>query len=74
MDKSAAGKGKLACVIETPSGEVLDSDVTEKDGGNVQVFFTPQELGEHKVKLFFGGEELPGSPMVINVSLRSLKF
>ena len=67
VDTSKAGKGRLHGKIEAPSGEMLDCEVTENPDGDCQIFFTPKECGDHKASVYFGGEELPGSPFIIHV-------
>lgn len=67
VDTSAAGRGSLHCVITAPDGVQLENELQHNADGTVQIFFTPKRCGSHRAQLWFGGEELPGSPFIIEV-------
>jgi len=67
VDTQAAGQGRLHCIVQSPSGELLKSEIVHNPNGQNTILFTPNQIGTHKVTVLFGGEEVPGSPFFIEV-------
>lgn len=53
-------------VSTSPSGATLEMPV-EKIPEGYEVLFTPEEKGNHKVKVTFANQEVPNSPFSVNV-------
>lgn len=55
-----------AVVSTSPSGKTLEMPM-EKIPEGYEVLFTPEEKGNHKVKVTFSNQEVPNSPFSVNV-------
>ena len=66
VDTSAAGEGGLAISLAGPSRAKLDCD--DHHDGTATLKFTPDEPGEYKLDIKFGGEDVPGSVFRIPIN------
>ncbi|KAL3847647.1 hypothetical protein ACJMK2_018549 [Sinanodonta woodiana] len=61
FDTSEAGPGKLRADVSGPGGKI-SSHVDEQSGGRTLVKFTPEDEGNHYIRLFWSDLPLPNSP------------
>lgn len=66
IDVSRSGEGELEMVVEC-DGETLPSEMKETERGWIEAFFIPRKAGVHKINMMFNGENVPGSPFLVNV-------
>lgn len=65
VDTSAAGEGGLAIALAGPTHTKMDCD--DHQDGTATLKFTPEEPGEYKLDVKFGGEDVPGSVFSIPI-------
>jgi filamin len=61
-----AGKAELSVKMFGPSGQAVPVELLESYDGH-KIRFTPTESGKHQLHVYYGGEEVPGSPFTIIV-------
>ena len=71
VDATEAGKAELVIVGDGPSGEepshhVVTEEPTRK--GYYRIKYTPTAPGDHQIHLTFGGDKIPGSPLLFSVA------
>ncbi|KAK3891382.1 hypothetical protein Pcinc_004729 [Petrolisthes cinctipes] len=66
LDKSEAGAADLEVQVVAPSGVVTPLEVKSGPGGEV-VEWLPDAPGQYRVTILYGGEEVPGSPLTVEV-------
>ncbi|XP_076033181.1 filamin-A-like isoform X8 [Oratosquilla oratoria] len=68
LDKSAAGVADVEAHVEAPSGVVVPLEVKNGSSGTTDAIeWTPEASGQYRVTLLYGGEEVPGSPVFVEV-------
>ncbi|KAG7158756.1 Filamin-A-like 5 [Homarus americanus] len=66
LDKSEAGIADLEVQIVTPSGMLTPLEVKSGPAGEA-VEWIPDAPGQYRVTFLYGGEEVPGSPLTVEV-------
>ncbi|XP_042865445.1 filamin-A-like isoform X5 [Penaeus japonicus] len=66
LDKSEAGDADLEVQVESPSGVMTPLEVKTGPSGEM-VEWTPEAPGQFRITIFYGGDEVPGSPMILDV-------
>ncbi|KAK8743524.1 hypothetical protein OTU49_001121 [Cherax quadricarinatus] len=66
LDKSEAGIADLEVHIVAPSGVVMPLEVKSGPAGEA-VEWVPDAPGQYRVTFLYGGEEVPGSPLTVEV-------
>ncbi|XP_047736004.1 filamin-A [Hyalella azteca] len=67
LDTSAAGAGDIEAFVLSSSGKRDNVEITvAQDGGKI-LEWEPQDPGQYKITLLYGGEEIPGSPLTVDV-------
>ncbi|KAL5468760.1 hypothetical protein EMCRGX_G029874 [Ephydatia muelleri] len=61
-----AGQAKLSVVSKGPTAQ-YNVDIRETKPSTHEVAFTPWEVGQHLLNVFWGDEPIPGSPLIIAV-------
>ncbi|GAU89920.1 hypothetical protein RvY_02412-2 [Ramazzottius varieornatus] len=61
-----AGNAELTVKLFGPSGQPLPVELLDSYDGH-KIRFTPTEAGKHKLHVYFGGDEIPGSPFTFMV-------
>jgi len=65
LDRKDAGFAELNVVAVSPLGQDLPIDVKGVPGGEGDLIeFTPGVVGRYKLELTYGGETVPGSPLI----------
>lgn len=68
LDRRNAGYAELNVVAISPLGQDLPIEVAGVPGGEGDLIeFSPSVAGRYKLSLTYGGEEVPGSPLVYTV-------
>ena len=68
VDTRLAGDGKVAIKAESPSGKpTLEANANPADAQIIDVTYTPNVPGTHKVIVNWSGEEIPQSPLSLDV-------
>lgn len=68
LDRHQAGYAELNVVATSPLGQDLPIEVKGVPGGEGDLIeFTPGVAGKYKLVMTYGGEEIPGSPLVYTV-------
>lgn len=67
VDVKNAGHAPLSASTVSPSGKVEMCEIEEKEEGIYIAEFVPQEVGEYRVTVNYGGTELKQSPLCLNV-------
>ncbi|XP_053983862.1 filamin-A isoform X1 [Hylaeus volcanicus] len=69
VETFSAGKGNVDVSVEDPEGNKVPVDVRFNKDKNLSyaVSYTPRNHGPHKVKILFGGREVPNSPYTVKV-------
>ena len=68
LDRRHAGYAELNVVAISPLGQDLPIEVAGVPGGEGDLIeFVPSVAGRYKLTLTYGGEEVPGSPLVYTV-------
>lgn len=66
-----AGDAKLSVTSDGPSLESVSSKLTvkesDKEPGIYNITYLPTATGEHRAHLLWGGEKIPGAPLVFKV-------
>ncbi|XP_046854366.1 filamin-A-like [Xenia sp. Carnegie-2017] len=65
-----AGKGQLAITAVSPFGETVPVQIKplESEADTYVIYYTPQEIGDHKIFVKFAGVNVRGSPFVVKVA------
>jgi len=66
LDKTDAGDADLEAQVENASGVVTPLEVKSGPSGDL-VEWTPDAPGQYRITMLYGGEEVPGSPMTVEV-------
>ena len=67
LDTTDAGAADIEANVQSPSGVVEPVDINiGQDGGKV-LEWEPQDPGQYKITILYGGEEVPGSPLIVDV-------
>ena len=67
VDATEAGKGDMDVEITDPEGKPIDANVTEIEPQKWEVKYTPDDAGPHAVKVQYKNQEIPNSPLVVQV-------
>jgi len=68
LDRKNAGYAELNVVAISPLGQDLPIELAGVPGGEGDLIeFSPSVAGRYKLSLTYGGEEVPGSPLVYTV-------
>ena len=68
LDRRNAGYAELNVVAISPLGQDLPIEVAGVPGGEGDLIeFSPSVAGRYKLSLTYGGEEVPGSPLIYTV-------
>ena len=68
VDTRLAGDGKVSITAESPTGKPkLEARPSASENRIVDVTYTPNVPGTHKVKVLWSGEEIPDSPLSFEV-------
>ena len=73
VDCSTAGRGSLGIEVEPPfnDGNIF-ATVSSKPDGIYQVRFVPESIGDHMVRVNWGGIPIPNSPFICQVTNPSM--
>ena len=67
LDTTEAGQADIEAYVQSPTGSVEPVEINVgQDGGKV-LEWEPQDPGQYKIALLYGGEEVPGSPLTVEV-------
>nr|XP_045601850.1 filamin-A-like isoform X1 [Procambarus clarkii] len=66
LDKSEAGIADLEVQVVAPSGVLMPLEVKSGPAGEA-VEWVPDAPGQYRVAFLYGGEEVPGSPLTVEV-------
>ncbi|XP_053908181.1 filamin-A isoform X1 [Cuculus canorus] len=72
LDIGESDLGQLSASVTAPSGRQEPAQLKRLRSGHVGLSFVPQEVGEHRVQLWRGGQPLPCSPSTITISQAEL--
>lgn len=71
VDTKEAGDGKLSVTSDGPSIEGVSSKLlvkeSDKEPGMYNITYVPTAMGEHRIHLLWGGEKIPGAPLIFKV-------
>lgn len=67
LDTSAAGAADIEAHVLSPSGAVESVEITVGQDGGKLLEWEPQDPGQYKITVLYGGEEVPGSPLTVDV-------
>ncbi|XP_011298512.1 filamin-A isoform X4 [Fopius arisanus] len=69
VETFSAGKGDVQVTVDDPKGQKLPVDIRFNNDRNLtySVSYTPKTEGPHKVKVLYGGREIPKSPYPVLV-------
>lgn len=67
VDATEAGKGDLDLQITNPDGKPIDTEVKEIEPQKWEVKYKPDDAGAHAVKVNYNNQEIPDSPLVVQV-------
>ncbi|XP_063981261.1 filamin-A isoform X2 [Diachasmimorpha longicaudata] len=69
VETFSAGKGDVQVTVDDPKGQKLPVDIRFNNDRNLtySVSYTPKAEGPHKVKVLYGGREIPKSPYPVLV-------
>ncbi|XP_015127266.1 filamin-A isoform X2 [Diachasma alloeum] len=69
VETFSAGKGDVQVTVDDPKGQKLPVDIRFNNDRNLtySVSYTPKAEGPHKVKILYGGREIPKSPYPVLV-------
>ncbi|XP_052782580.1 filamin-A-like isoform X3 [Mya arenaria] len=62
MINGASNSGKVDVEILAPNGSRLPVKINTLNTGNIEVTFTPNTVGDHKVNVSYAGKKIEGSP------------
>ncbi|XP_078694295.1 filamin-A-like isoform X2 [Branchiostoma floridae x Branchiostoma belcheri] len=62
VDANGAGPGKMTARVVGPSREI-PADVERRSGDRHDVTFTPEEIGEHSISVFWSEHHITDSPL-----------
>ncbi|XP_014206619.1 filamin-A [Copidosoma floridanum] len=73
VETFSAGKGNVEVTVEDPKGAKLPVNIRFNNDRNLtySVSYTPKTDGPHKVRVLFGGREIPKSPYSVMVEGRA---
>ena len=67
LDTAAAGLADIEAHVLSPSGSTEQIDISVGQDGQKVLEWDPQDPGQYKITLLYGGEEIPGSPLTVDV-------
>ena len=68
VDTRLAGDGKISIKAESPSGKpTLEAKANPEEKRIIDIAYTPNAPGTHRLKLLWSGEEIPKSPLSFKV-------
>ena len=67
LDTSAAGAADIEATVVSPTGSEETIEINVGQDGSKVVEWEPQDPGQYKITILFGGEEVPGSPLTVDV-------
>lgn len=67
LDAVAAGSADIEAHVLSPSGRRENVEINEAPDGSRVLEWDPQDPGQYKITLLYGGEEIPGSPLTVDV-------
>jgi filamin len=65
-DMTRVGNVEFAAKVISPAGVSLPVTYEGKEGGKKRVSFVPNELGPHKLALQIAGQNIAGTPLILN--------
>ncbi|XP_069142475.1 filamin-A-like isoform X2 [Argopecten irradians] len=65
IDTSQAGMGDLEVTIMRPDGSFITPVVQDNGDGTFTVSYIPDDLGQYKINVKFGGKNVPNSPFKV---------
>ena len=71
VDATQAGKAELVVVSDGPSGKEPSHQVVTEEPhrlGYYRVKYIPMAAGQHRINLTYGGDTVPGSPLLFTVA------
>ena len=68
IDATEAGPGEPTVEVHGPDDEPIDASVEEIGPGKWEVKYTPTKAGDHSVNVKYGGVDVEGSPIFVDVS------
>ena len=67
VDAEEAGPGEVGVEVTDTDGQPLDTDIKQLAPQKWRVKYTPQKAGNHTVDVKYSGQEVPRSPISVNV-------
>ncbi|XP_022254826.1 filamin-A-like, partial [Limulus polyphemus] len=66
IDTKKAGFAEPEVYVKGPDGKKRKTKLTNNNDGTYSVSYVPDDLGEYQVSVFYGGQEVPNSPFLVN--------
>ncbi|XP_017775738.1 PREDICTED: filamin-A isoform X2 [Nicrophorus vespilloides] len=65
IDTNEAGYGDLDVTVKGPDGSVRPLKLTDNGDGTYNATFVPDDCGRYKVEVQYAGQEVPGTPYIL---------
>ena len=65
IDTRHAGVANLDVIIQDPQGNYVTPIIRDNGDGTYLVTYTPEDIGVYTVRIRFGGQDVPGSPVYV---------
>ncbi|XP_015782662.1 filamin-A isoform X2 [Tetranychus urticae] len=68
IDAKNAGYGRPEVKIQAPDGSKCKASIIDNQDGTYKVNYTPDDVGNYKIGVTFGGKPVPGAPITVKTT------